>query len=72
MTGVQTCALPICHGDTLTLADICLVGHMAGAKLFQVDVAPYPTLRRVVDASMGIDAIARAHPLAQPGAPKGA
>jgi maleylacetoacetate isomerase len=59
-----------CHGDALTLADICLVGHMAGAKLFQVDVSPYPTFSRVVGASMKIDAIAHAHPLNQPGAPK--
>lgn len=61
-----------CHGDSLTLADICLVGHMAGAKLFQVDVSPYPTFCRVVDASMKIDGIAHAHPLNQPGAPKAA
>jgi len=59
-----------CHGDSPTLADICLVGHMAGAKLFGVDVQPYPTFGRINDACMAIDAFKRAHPLNQPGAPK--
>jgi len=59
-----------CHGDMLTLADICLVGHMAGAKLFEVDVKPYPTFNRINDSCMKIEGIAHAHPLNQPGAPK--
>lgn len=59
-----------CHGDTVTLADVCLVGHMAGAKLFEVDVKPYPTFSRINDACMTLPAFQRAHPLNQPGAPK--
>jgi maleylacetoacetate isomerase len=60
-----------CHGDQITMADICLVTHATGAKLFEVDLKPYPTVSRIVDECLRIDAFARAHPLKQPGAPAG-
>jgi len=58
-----------CHGDTLTVADLCLASHLAGAGFFKVDLKPYPTCARIYDACMAIDAFAKAHPLKQPGAP---
>jgi maleylacetoacetate isomerase/maleylpyruvate isomerase len=58
-----------CYGETVTLADICLVSQAVGARLFNVDLAPYPTVARIVDACLAQDAFARAHPLKQPGAP---
>jgi maleylacetoacetate isomerase/maleylpyruvate isomerase len=58
-----------CQGDSVTLADICLVSQMVGANFFKYDTGPFPTARRIFDACMQIDAFARAHPLKQPGAP---
>jgi glutathione S-transferase len=53
----------------VSIADICLVSHATGANFFKVDLAPYPTVRRIVDECQKLDAFARAHPLKQPGAP---
>jgi maleylacetoacetate isomerase len=57
------------QGDRLTVADICLCGQAVGAAYFKVDLAPFPTFKRIVDECNTIDAVARAHPLKQPGAP---
>ena len=58
-----------CQGEQITIADICLASQVAGANFFKVDLAPYPTVSRIVAACMKNDAFARAHPLKQPGAP---
>jgi len=57
------------EGDQITIADICLAGQAAGSTYFKVDIAPFPTVKRIVDTCMANDAFARAHPTKQPGAP---
>lgn len=54
------------HGDQVTFADLCIVPQFGAAGLFGVDTAPYPTLQRIYDACMEIDAFAREHPSKQP------
>jgi maleylacetoacetate isomerase len=58
-----------CHGEQVTMADICIASQAAGANFFKVDLAPYPTLARIAANCAKIDAFVRAHPLRQPGAP---
>lgn len=57
-----------CHGDTPTLADICLVPQMANAYRFKVPVEAFPTLVRVDKAARAVPAFAAAAPEKQPDA----
>jgi maleylacetoacetate isomerase len=59
-----------CHGDRLSLADVCLVSHVVGSvHYFKCDMAPFPTVMRIANDCLRLEAFARAHPLRQPGAP---
>lgn len=59
-----------CHGDSLSFADLCLMSQAMGARGFKVDFSDLPTVTRIVDQCLTIDAVVRALPLNQPGAPK--
>jgi maleylpyruvate isomerase len=59
-----------CHGETVTVADICLAGQVIGAQNSDCDVKPYTTMQRIFGECMKLDAFAAAHPRKQPDAPK--
>lgn len=55
-----------CHGDAPGLADICLVPQVFNAQRFNCDLSPYPTIGRIFDSCMSLDAFDRAQPSNQP------
>ncbi|MEQ9643779.1 MAG: maleylacetoacetate isomerase [Alphaproteobacteria bacterium] len=57
-----------CHGDTPTMADLCLVPQVYNANRFEVEMAPYPTVQRINDACLALDDFAKAAPDVQPDA----
>jgi maleylacetoacetate isomerase len=60
-----------CLGDSVTLADLCLVPHLTAAKMLgDKDLAAYPTARRIYETCLTIEAFSRELPLKQPDAPK--
>ncbi|HEY0333200.1 MAG TPA: maleylacetoacetate isomerase [Stenotrophomonas sp.] len=57
-----------CHGEAPGLADGCLVAQLYNAHRFEVDLAPYPTVRRIEQACLDLPAFDRARPENQPDA----
>ena len=57
-----------CHGDTPTIADICLIPQIANAARIKMDMARFPTLSRIDAAARALPAFAEAAPDNQPDA----
>jgi len=57
-----------CHGDTPTLADLCLVPQVFNARRFDCDLSAMPTITRIVAACEELEAFAQASPARQPDA----
>jgi maleylacetoacetate isomerase len=58
-----------CHGDTVTMADLCLVSHAAGTRVFKGTIDNHPTVKRIVEKCLADERFASAQPMRQPGAP---
>jgi maleylacetoacetate isomerase len=58
-----------CHGDTPTMADICLASIIVVMRVFKVEVADIPTVMRIMSECEQLDAFAKADPTKQVGAP---
>jgi len=57
-----------CHGDMVTIADCCLVPQVFNAQRYECDLGPYPTIVRVFDECLKLDAFASTQPSGQPDA----
>ncbi|CAM3949387.1 maleylacetoacetate isomerase [Vreelandella rituensis] len=57
-----------CHGDTPTLADLCLVPQVFNAERFECDLAAYPTIQRITANCRALEAFRLAAPGEQPDA----
>jgi maleylacetoacetate isomerase len=57
-----------CYGDSLSLADVCLVPQLYNARRFNCDLAPYPALVQIGTALESNPAFAAAAPHLQPDA----
>ena len=55
-----------CHGDTPTLADLCLVPQVVNSRNFGLDLSPYPTILRIFDACLAMPEFESAMPGNQP------
>jgi maleylacetoacetate isomerase len=55
-------------GDRPTLADLCLVPQVWNARRFKIPLDDYPTIVRLADHAMSLDAFAAAEPSVQPDA----
>jgi len=57
-----------CFGDSPTMADVCLIPQIFNARRFEVDLYPFPKIRRIEENCGKIEAFAQAHPDRQPDA----
>jgi maleylpyruvate isomerase len=56
------------YRDQVTIADCCLVPQVFNAQRYQCDLNPYPTVMRIFDACMKLEAFIAAQPSKQPDA----
>jgi maleylacetoacetate isomerase len=57
-----------CYGDTPTMADCCLIPQLYNARRFNCDLSSMPTLLRIEQYCLSLDAFVKASPEKQPDA----
>lgn len=57
-----------CHGSSPGLADCCLIPQIANSRRFDTPLKAFPTIRRIEQACLALDAFAKAAPQLQPDA----
>lgn len=57
-----------CHGDTPSLADICVFAQVLNNARFHIDMTPFPKINAIYARCLKIDAFIRAMPDKQPDA----
>ena len=58
-----------CHGDTPSIADICLASIVVVMRVFKIKVDGIPTVLRIMANCEKLEAFAKAEPMKQVGAP---
>jgi maleylacetoacetate isomerase len=58
-----------CHGDQVTMADICLASILVVMRVFKIEVADIPTIHRIMTSCESLAAFDQAAPSKQVGAP---
>jgi len=51
-----------CYGNSVTLADICLIPQVYNAQRFHLDLSAYPTLMAVYERLQALDSVQQARP----------
>jgi maleylacetoacetate isomerase len=65
---LQRTAGTYCFGDTITLADCCLIPQLYNARRFGVELSAFPIISRIENTLTQLDAFKKAHPENQPDA----
>ena len=58
----------LCHGDTPTIADICLIPQVANARRVKLDIESWPAIARIEAHALSLPAFDAALPANQPDA----
>jgi maleylacetoacetate isomerase len=58
-----------CHGDSPTVADICVASIIVVSRVFKIEIDEIPTVRRIMAECEKLEAFAKADPARQAGAP---
>ena len=59
-----------CHGNEVSMADICLASILVVMRIFKIEVGNIPNVQRIMAACEKLSAFAKADPMIQVGAPK--